>query len=181
MNLNPQFAGTFCQWHNQTFACEIEGDHLYLCVRNEDETWKRLGPSAEIRPAQPVTREWEVQTKYEGSVGNGRTITTYNRKTGTAYTTEKEERKWLVMALAGALLDKVTDFFPGNRHVQLADPAQTEVTKERLVEIRKGLGMTQEEFGEYVSAARRTVQDWEGGHRKVPASLVEILRLKGHV
>lgn len=51
-----------------------------------------------------------------------------------------------------------------------------------LIAVRKRLGLTQTEFGQYLGGAPlRTVQDWEGGHRKIPFTIAEILRLKGQL
>lgn len=60
------------------------------------------------------------------------------------------------------------------------DP-NAEVTPARLREIRKTLGLTQTEFGQYLGSALRTVQDWELGNRKIPNTVVEILKAKGQI
>lgn len=54
-----------------------------------------------------------------------------------------------------------------------------QLTGEQLRSIRDSLNMTQTEFGLNLGAARRTVADWEGGKRKIPGTVHEILRLKG--
>lgn len=56
-----------------------------------------------------------------------------------------------------------------------------ELTPRKLREIRESLKMTQEEFGEYLGSARRTVQDWELGNRKIPNTIIEVLKAKGNL
>jgi DNA-binding transcriptional regulator YiaG len=51
-------------------------------------------------------------------------------------------------------------------------------TPEEIRELRTAYGLTQAQFGEIVSAARRTVEDWEAGRRNMPAPKFELARLK---
>lgn len=182
MKSEKKFAPVASNWHNQNFAVEIEGDNLYLGVFSEDrESFKRLGAWAEILPASPIKYSWDTQTTFEGSVEGGRTITVYDRKNNKPFT-EKEEKRQLVIALASELLaGPLHELFPKNNHVQYADPAQKELDATKLKEVRKSLNMTQADFAEYLGAARRTVQDWELDNRKIPNTVVEVLKAKGQL
>ncbi|QMW05294.1 helix-turn-helix domain-containing protein [Spirosoma foliorum] len=172
----------YMQHHGQTFLVEIEGDSLYLVVQNEDSSFKRLGPSAQITSApmlDPVV--FPTQPHYEGVLNTGHRYSVWENG-GAAYKDARKEREALVKYLIDKLLDKVIDLFPGNKKVQYTDPVQQEVDSERLKSIRSNLGLTQEQFGEFLgNSAKRTVQDWESGVRKIPSTVVEILRLKGQL
>jgi transcriptional regulator with XRE-family HTH domain len=44
-------------------------------------------------------------------------------------------------------------------------------------ELRKGLGLTQEQFGELVGVARNSVARWERGEMKIRESAARLIRL----
>lgn len=47
--------------------------------------------------------------------------------------------------------------------------------KERLIELRKSIGMNRKEFCEHFEIPYMTVSDWEHGNRRVPAYLLRLL------
>ena len=47
-----------------------------------------------------------------------------------------------------------------------------------LKQLRKGAGMTQNEFSQYFSIPKRTVEDWERGVRKMPEYLLRLITYK---
>ena len=44
-----------------------------------------------------------------------------------------------------------------------------------IKDIRTRVGMTQEQFGEFLGIPRRTIQNWEGGQRKCPDYVVALI------
>lgn len=53
--------------------------------------------------------------------------------------------------------------------------------KERLIELRKSLKMTQTEFGEELGASRSMIASYEGGAVVPPAPIIELICTKFHV
>lgn len=51
-------------------------------------------------------------------------------------------------------------------------------SRERLIELRNGSGMSRKEFCEYFQIPYRTVQDWELGQRKMPDYLLQLIAYK---
>lgn len=49
---------------------------------------------------------------------------------------------------------------------------------ERVKALRKRMGMTQQQFGDYFEIPRRTLQDWESGKRRIPAYLLKLMEFK---
>lgn len=47
-----------------------------------------------------------------------------------------------------------------------------------IKEMRKATGMTQKAFAEYFGVAKRTVEQWEGGHRNCPEHLFNLMLYK---
>lgn len=45
-------------------------------------------------------------------------------------------------------------------------------------ELRQASGMTQKAFSEYFGISKRAVEQWEGGQRKCPDYLLELMRYK---
>lgn len=45
-------------------------------------------------------------------------------------------------------------------------------------ELRKASGMTQKEFAEYFGVSKRSVESWDGGQRKCPQYLVDLMAYK---
>lgn len=181
MKSEAKFAPIASNFHQQNFAVELDENKLFLVVFSEDgESFKRLGPWAEIVPAEPIKHSWQVKTTYEGYVEGGRSYKAWDRNKNVPLK-KNEEYSQLQNMLAASLIDKVISLFPQGKYAQFADPAQKEVSATRLKEIRKSLDMTQLEFAEYLGVARRTEQDWELGNRKIPNTVVEILKAKGQI
>lgn len=49
---------------------------------------------------------------------------------------------------------------------------------ERVKALRKRMGMTQQQFGDYFEIPRRTLQDWESGKRRIPTYLLKLMEFK---
>ena len=47
--------------------------------------------------------------------------------------------------------------------------------KDRIVELRKSIGMNRKQFCEYFEIPYMTVSDWEHGNRRVPKYLLRLL------
>lgn len=47
-----------------------------------------------------------------------------------------------------------------------------------IKELRVSTGMTQQEFAEYFNIPRRTIENWEGGKRKPPEYVIELIKYK---
>lgn len=47
-----------------------------------------------------------------------------------------------------------------------------------IKELRQASGMTQKGFSEYLGIPFRTIQNWEGGQRKCPEYLIELIKYK---
>lgn len=45
-------------------------------------------------------------------------------------------------------------------------------------ELRQATGMTQKDFAEYFDISKRAVESWEGGKRKCPSYLLELMKYK---
>ena len=45
-------------------------------------------------------------------------------------------------------------------------------------ELRASTGMSQKAFGEYFGIPKRTIENWEGGQRKCPPYLLELMKYK---
>ena len=45
-------------------------------------------------------------------------------------------------------------------------------------ELRAKSGMTQKQFSEYFGIPRRTIENWEGGQRKCPQYLLDLMKYK---
>lgn len=45
-------------------------------------------------------------------------------------------------------------------------------------ELRQEMGLTQKAFGEFFGIPPRTIQNWEGGVRKCPDYVLELMRFK---
>ena len=45
-------------------------------------------------------------------------------------------------------------------------------------DLRKQSGMTQKQFSEYFNIPHRTIQNWEGGQRKCPEYLLDLMKYK---
>lgn len=173
----------YIQFHGQTFLVEIDGDVLHLVVQNEDGSFKRLGPSATIEKAEDLDpKVFGSNPHYQGVMHTGRRFYVWDG--GPAYTDQKKEYKVLVSYMIDRLLDLVIDLFPKKKGqtIQYAEPAQKEVDSDRLKAIRAHLEMTQPEFGDFLGgSSKNAVRDWESGARKIPSTVVEILRLKGQL
>ena len=50
--------------------------------------------------------------------------------------------------------------------------------KEKLIEMRKTMGLNRREFAEYFGIPYRTVQDWELGNRQMPEYLFRLMEYK---
>ena len=48
----------------------------------------------------------------------------------------------------------------------------------RVKALRERMGMTQQQFGDYFEIPKRTLQDWEGGKRRIPEYLLKLLEFK---
>jgi len=55
---------------------------------------------------------------------------------------------------------------------------ENNVSKERLIELRKSTGMTRKEFCEYFDIPYRTMTDWELGNRTMPDYLLRLMTYK---
>lgn len=44
--------------------------------------------------------------------------------------------------------------------------------------LRAASGMTQQAFADYFGIPKRTIENWEGGQRKCPAYLLELMQYK---
>lgn len=49
---------------------------------------------------------------------------------------------------------------------------------ETIKELRKRAGLTQKAFADYFSIPKRSVENWEGGQRKCPDYLMDLIRYK---
>lgn len=47
-----------------------------------------------------------------------------------------------------------------------------------IKELRARTGMTQQRFADYFKISKRSVESWEGGKRKCPEYLVELIEYK---
>lgn len=47
-----------------------------------------------------------------------------------------------------------------------------------IKDLRTASGMTQNAFSEYFGIPRRTIENWEGGKRKCPPYLLDLMRYK---
>ncbi len=47
-----------------------------------------------------------------------------------------------------------------------------------IKELRKLSGMTQQAFGNYFNISLRSIQNWEGGQRKCPEYLLNLMKYK---
>ena len=47
-----------------------------------------------------------------------------------------------------------------------------------IKELRLSTGMTIQEFSDYFNIPRRTIENWEGGQRKPPVYVVELIKYK---
>lgn len=47
-----------------------------------------------------------------------------------------------------------------------------------IKELRKKAGMTQKTFSEYFGMSKRAVEEWEGGRRKCPDYLLNLIHYK---
>jgi DNA-binding transcriptional regulator YiaG len=47
-----------------------------------------------------------------------------------------------------------------------------------IKELRTLAGMTQQQFSDYFHIPKRTIEDWEGGRRKPPVYVVELIEYK---
>lgn len=47
-----------------------------------------------------------------------------------------------------------------------------------IQELRKAAGMTQKAFAEYFGVSKRAVEEWEGGRRKCPDYLLNLMIYK---
>lgn len=57
------------------------------------------------------------------------------------------------------------------------DKAKKDYAK-RVKALRERMGMTQQQFGDYFEIPKRTLQDWEGGKRKIPEYLLKLMEFK---
>ncbi len=48
----------------------------------------------------------------------------------------------------------------------------------RVKALRERMGMTQQQFGDYFKIPKRTLQDWEGGKRKIPEYVLDLMEFK---
>jgi len=53
-----------------------------------------------------------------------------------------------------------------------------EQKRQRFLEIRHQLGMSQRDIGEYLQRSRGCVIKWENNTREIPAMVIEFLELK---
>ena len=49
---------------------------------------------------------------------------------------------------------------------------------ESVLELRQAAGMTQKAFAEYFGISKRAIESWEGGKRKCPDYLLELMKYK---
>ena len=47
-----------------------------------------------------------------------------------------------------------------------------------IKELRTATGMTQAQFADYFGISKRAIESWEGGQRKCPEYLVDLIRYK---
>lgn len=47
-----------------------------------------------------------------------------------------------------------------------------------IKELRLSTGMSIQEFSDYFNIPRRTIENWEGGQRKPPVYVVELIKYK---
>ena len=49
---------------------------------------------------------------------------------------------------------------------------------QKLKEIREMAGMNRTQFSEYIGIPRRTLEEWEGGRRKAPDYVINLINYK---
>lgn len=49
---------------------------------------------------------------------------------------------------------------------------------ESVLELRQAAGMTQKAFAEYFGISKRAIESWEGGKRKCPDYLLDLMKYK---
>ena len=47
-----------------------------------------------------------------------------------------------------------------------------------IKDLRTAAGMTQAQFADYFGISKRAIESWEGGQRKCPEYLIELIRYK---
>lgn len=49
---------------------------------------------------------------------------------------------------------------------------------ESVLELRQAAGMTQKAFAEYFGISKRAIESWEGGKRRCPDYLLDLMKYK---
>ena len=48
----------------------------------------------------------------------------------------------------------------------------------KIKDLRTASGMTQQQFADYFNIPKRSIENWEGGQRKCPEYLLELMKYK---
>lgn len=75
-------------------------------------------------------------------------------------------------------LIKVYTIVSNTRNAWIKKEGNIMDTREKLIELRKQMGMKRTEFCEYFGIPYRTVEDWETGKRNMPEYLLRLMYYK---
>ena len=78
-------------------------------------------------------------------------------------------------------LIKVYTIVSNTRNAWIKKEGNIMDTREKLIELRKQMGMRRTEFCSYFEIPYRTVEDWETGKRKMPDYLLRLMYYKARV